>query len=239
MGQQRSILVALDVEEEKKALSLVSLLKDQVAGFKVGSQLFCARGPSIVKKIRSLEGEVFLDLKFHDIPNTVALAAREAAKLGVFIFNLHAQGGVAMMKAAQEAAREEAVKGNLRPPMVLAVTLLTSLDQGAFQKIFRDQRPIEEQVLHLAGLAKEAGLDGVVASPQETAVLRKAWGKDFKIITPGIRPAGAEAGDQARLMTPRGAQEAGADFLVIGRPIIAAPDPLAAIRKIRVELGEV
>lgn len=239
MGEPKSILVALDVEAESKALSLVALLKEQVAGFKVGSQLFCAQGPSMIKKISSLGGEIFLDLKFHDIPNTVALAAREATKMGVFMFNLHASGGLAMMRAAQEAAREEAQKSGLRPPLALAVTLLTSLDQEAFQKIFRDKRPIEEQVLHLAALAKEAGLDGAVASPQETALLRGKLGKDFKIITPGIRPAGSAAGDQARLMTPKGAKEAGADYLVIGRPIIAAPNPLEAARKIREELGEV
>lgn len=239
MGEVKSILVALDVDDENKALTLVAQLKEQVAGFKIGSQLFCAQGPSIVKKVRSLGGEVFLDLKFHDIPNTVALAAREAAKLGVFIFNLHASGGTAMMKAAKEAAQEEAAKRGFRPPMVLAVTLLTSLDQEAFQKIFKNQRPLQEQVVHLASLAKEAGLEGVVASPQETVVIRKTLGKDFKIVTPGIRPAGFEVGDQARIMTPRGAKEAGADYLVIGRPIVAAQDPLEASRKIRQELGEV
>lgn len=238
MGQQKSILVALDVESEEKALALVGLLKDEVAGFKIGSQLFCALGPSIVEKVRSLGGEVFLDLKFHDIPNTVALAAREAAKLGVFIFNLHASGGPAMMKAAQEAAKVEADKRNLRPPMVLAVTLLTSLDQAAFNKIFRDERPIAEQVLNLAALAQEAGLDGVVASPQETVILRNALGKEIKIVTPGIRPAGSEVGDQARIATPKGAKDAGADYIVVGRPIIAAKEPLEAARKIRAEMGE-
>jgi orotidine-5'-phosphate decarboxylase len=227
------ILVALDVESGDQALALADSLRGAVGGFKIGSRLFTAEGPAIVRALTGRGDRVFLDLKFHDIPNTVATAVAAATQLGVWMVNVHAGGGTAMMRAAGAAARETASKLNTEPPLVIAVTVLTSMNQAVLNEtgIAID---LMDQVLRLAELTREAGLDGVVASPRETAAIRKRCGAAFAIVTPGIRGGTADAakGDQERTMGPAEAVAAGANYLVIGRPIIAAPDPRAAALRI-------
>jgi orotidine-5'-phosphate decarboxylase len=228
MKNQKShekIIVALDVKTEKEALALVKKLKGRAGVFKVGKELFTALGPGIVKKIQKLGGKVFLDLKFHDIPNTVAKAVAQAAKLGVYMMTVHASGGPAMMQAAARAAKENGKKGCA--PIILGVTILTSLDDKELKKIGFKYNS-EQMVLRLAKLAKEAGLGGIVSSPKEVKKLRKALGKDMVLVTPGIRPLWSAAGDQKRIMTPKDAVKAGADFMVIGRPITAHKNPAEA-----------
>ena len=228
VGVKDKVLVALDVESDD-ALRLADTLRGSVGGFKVGSRLFTAEGPAMVRALTGRGDRVFLDLKFHDIPNTVATAAAAATELGVWMINVHASGGTAMMRAARDAAHESAAKLNLAPPIVIAVTVLTSMNQAALREtgIVID---LQDQVLRLAELTKEAGLDGVVASPRETRAIRTRCGADFTIVTPGIRggTAAASKDDQERTMTPSEAVAAGASYLVVGRPIIAAPDPKAA-----------
>jgi orotidine-5'-phosphate decarboxylase len=227
------IFVALDVETRDSALKLAETLRGAVGGYKIGSRLFTAEGPSMVRALTERGDKVFLDLKFHDIPNTVAQAAAAAAGLGVTMFNVHAGGGTAMMRAAREAAHEAAVKRGAPVPLVIAVTVLTSMNQQTLREI-GVVIELRDQVLRLAELTQEAGLDGVVASPQETEAIRHRCGKAFTIVTPGIRggTAGPVKNDQERTMTPAEAIAAGASYLVVGRPIIAAPDPLAAARGI-------
>ena len=228
------ILVALDVDTGAKALALADTLRGAVAGFKIGNQLFTAEGPGIVRALTARGDRVFLDLKFHDIPNTVAGAVNSAAATGAWMVNVHASGGSAMMRAAAAAARAAAEKGAARP-LVIGVTVLTSMDDAALADV-GTSRPVLNQVVHLATLARAAGLDGVVASPQEIAAIRDACGPDFHIVTPGIRPAGqAGKDDQARTLTPAEAVAAGATYLVIGRPITAATDPRAAAEAIAAE----
>lgn len=227
------ILVALDVETRDEALRLADTLRGSVGGFKIGSRLFTAEGPSMVRAMTERGDRVFLDLKFHDIPNTVATAVAAAAGLGVWMVNVHASGGTAMMKAARNAAQEAAAKRTLTPPLVIAVTVLTSMNQKALQEtgIAID---LIDQVLRLAELTRDAGLDGVVASPRETAAIRRRCGAEFTIVTPGIRGGAAAStkDDQERTMGPAEAVAAGSSYLVVGRPIIAAPDPKAAARAI-------
>lgn len=227
------VLVALDVESRDKAIALADALRAAVGGYKIGSRLFTAEGPSMVRTLTERGDKVFLDLKFHDIPNTVATAVAAATDLGVWMVNVHAGGGTAMMRAARDAAHEAAAKRGSPPPLVIAVTVLTSMNQQALREI-GVVIELRDQVLRLAELTREAGLDGVVASPQETEQIRHRFGKDFTIVTPGIRggAAGAAKNDQERTMTPPEAIAAGASYLVVGRPIIAAPDPLAAARAI-------
>lgn len=227
------ILVALDVESGRDALALADRLRGTVGGFKIGSRLFTAEGPAIVRALAERGDRVFLDLKFHDIPNTVATAVEAATALGVWMVNVHAAGGTAMMRAARSAAHEAAARRNVPPPLVIAVTVLTSMNQAVLAEA-GVVIELMDQVLRLAELTQAAGLDGVVASPRETAAIRKRCGGDFAIVTPGIRGGSADAtkGDQERTMTPVEAVTAGASYLVIGRPIIAAPDPLAAARAI-------
>jgi len=217
------LIVALDVPDRKEAQRVVRLLQKQVSLFKVGLELFTAEGPDVVSMIHDEGGRVFLDLKFHDIPNTVARACASAARLGVFMMNVHARGGREMMKAASQAVRSS--KGT--KPILLGVTVLTSDPKKS--QTSRD-------VARLARDAKASGLNGIVCSPQEAASARKACGKQFVIVTPGIRPAGAERGDQRRVTTPSRALRNGSDYLVVGRPILQSQDPQAAVSEIIVEM---
>ncbi len=235
MNKNEKLIVALDVKSEKKALNLVEKLKGDVKIFKVGSELFTSSGGKIIKKIRGKGCEVFLDLKFHDIPNTVASAAIAATNLKVFMFNLHALGGTAMMKKTMKAVKKESKKLKIKRPKVIAVTILTSIDQNALKKVGISGN-IKNQVLKLAKLAKDAGLDGVVASSREAKIIRKNLGGHFLIVTPGIRPAWASLDDQKRIATPKEAIANGADFIVVGRPIIEAKYPTIAAQKILEEI---
>jgi orotidine-5'-phosphate decarboxylase len=227
------IIVALDVDSRAEALSLVHRLKGQVGLFKIGSQLFTSEGPELVREIVRLGEQVFLDLKFHDIPNTVTKAVLAAAGLGVSMLTLHTGGGLKMMSAAADALKQ--MRSNQARPQLLGVTVLTSLADEDLAQIGVNVR-VESQVGRLAKLAEEAGLDGVVASPSELRPLRGQLGRAMKIVTPGIRPAGSNADDQSRIATPAAALQAGANYLVIGRPITASADPLASLEKILNEL---
>ena len=230
------ILVALDVESAAKAIALADLLRGTVGGYKIGKQLFTAAGPAMVRELTSRGDRVFLDLKFHDIPNTVAGAVQSAVATGAWMVNVHATGGSAMMKAAAEAATKTAASLGRPRPLVIGVTVLTSMTDTVLHEI-GVARPMLDQVVHLARLAKASGLDGVVASPQETRAIRDACGKDFQIVTPGIRPADQQGtDDQARTLTPAEAISAGATYLVIGRPITSAPNPRQAAESIAATL---
>jgi orotidine-5'-phosphate decarboxylase len=231
------LLVALDVDSGAKALQLASALEGVAGGFKVGSPLFTLEGPALVRALVERGASVFLDLKFHDIPNTVAQAVDAATITGARIINVHASGGVPMMQAAARAAVEAASRTNRTAPLVIGVTVLTSMDEPTLARV-GVARPLMDHVVSLARMAQDAGLDGVVASPQETAAIRAACGRDFTIITPGIRgaSAGLERNDQSRTMGPAEALNAGATYLVVGRPIIAAPDPRAAAEAIAREI---
>ncbi len=222
------LIVALDVESLARAEALLERLEGLVSTFKVGSQLFTAAGPPAVELIQKRGGKVFLDLKYHDIPNTVAGAVREAARLGVAMLTLHASGGLAMLEAGAKAAKTAASEFKLAKPLCLVVTVLTSLDRAALQRELNVPFSVEGQVLHLAQLAKAAGADGSVAAPQEIRTLRRGLGREWVIVTPGVRPVESEAGDQARVATPEAALKAGADYLVVGRPITEAADPAKA-----------
>jgi orotidine-5'-phosphate decarboxylase len=229
------ILVALDVDSRAKALALADTLRGAVAGYKIGKQLFTAEGPDMVRALTARGDRVFLDLKFHDIPNTVAGAVSSAIGTGAWMVNVHASGGSAMMRAAAEAARATAGKMGAPRPLVIGVTVLTSMDDAALAEV-GSSRSVVDQVVHLATLAQRAGLDGIVASPQEIAAIRRACGPDFVIVTPGIRPVGqAGKDDQARTLTPKEAVAAGATYLVVGRPITGAADPRAAAEAIAAE----
>lgn len=231
MNPDDKLIVALDVDSEKKALKIVSALKSEVKFFKVGLELFSSCGPSVIAAIKKEGCRIFLDLKLHDIPTTVAKTAVSLTRLGVDIINLHGLGGLDMMKKTGEAVTEEAKKLKIDKPRVIAVTILTSMDENSLKKIGVFDN-METQVLRLANLAKEAGLDGVVASPSEVKSIRKATGRDFLIVTPGVRPSWAATDDQKRVATPKEAIDNGADYIVVGRPITEAPDPLEAAKKI-------
>ena len=226
------LIVALDVESGARAIELADSLRDVVGGFKIGSRLFTLEGPSIVRTLTERGDRVFLDLKFHDIPNTVAQAVEAATSLGVWMLNVHAAGGRRMMEAAVNAAHQTAARANQQPPFVIAVTVLTSMNAVALGESGVDV-PVLDQVVRLARLTQDAGLDGVVASAQETALIRKACGKNFAIVTPGIRDqAKTSRDDQERTMTAPEAIAAGASYIVVGRPIIAAPDPRLAAERL-------
>ncbi len=231
------VLVALDVDTGERALALASELRGIVGGVKVGSQLFTLEGPALVRALADTGVRVFLDLKFHDIPNTVAHAVDAAVQTGAWMIDVHASGGVPMMQAAARAARDAAARGGRPAPLLVAVTVLTSMDDETMRAT-GVQRAIIDQVVALARMAKEAGLDGVVASPHELAAIRSACGAGFTIATPGIRgaAAGGERHDQTRTMGPADAVRAGASYLVVGRPIIAASSPREAAMRIADEL---
>jgi orotidine-5'-phosphate decarboxylase len=228
------ILAALDVDTAEAAYALADQLRGVVGGFKIGSRLFTSHGPSVVETLVARGDRVFLDLKFHDIPNTVAGAVAAATRLGVWMVNVHASGGHAMMRAACEAADAESARFSRPRPLVIAVTMLTSLSEETMGEI-GVAGAMAAQVGRLAVLAESAGLDGVVASAQEIALIRNRCGKTFEIVTPGIRGASDEKGDQRRTMTAAEALSAGASYLVVGRPIIAAADPRAAAERIDAE----
>jgi orotidine-5'-phosphate decarboxylase len=231
------LLVALDVESGNRAIELATMLRDVVDGVKIGSRLFTLEGPGLVRRLTDQGTRVFLDLKFHDIPNTVAQAVEAAVSTGAWMVNVHASGGVPMMQAAAKAAAETAARFGHSRPLVIAVTVLTSMDEHTL-RAGGVARPLFDHVVALARMAQQAGLDGVVASPQETAAIRSACGPDFAIVTPGIRgaSAGSEKNDQARTMGPAEAVKAGASHLVVGRPIIAASDPRGAAQRIAEEM---
>ena len=222
---KEKILLVLDVSSREEAMKLVRPLYEHVGMFKVGTQLFTAEGPALVREIVGLGGKVFLDLKFHDIPNTVSHGVLEAAKLGVSLMTIHAAGGRAMMETVSKELRNQFGE---RRPMVAAVTVLTSLNDASLQEV-GIARPMSQQVVEMAKLAENCGVDGVVCSPQEIELVRKATGRNFKIVTPGIRMPGQSANDQQRLATPREALSAGADYIVVGRAVTAAAEPRQAL----------
>ncbi|MFM9912382.1 MAG: orotidine-5'-phosphate decarboxylase [Methylophilaceae bacterium] len=224
------IIVALDYPEAPSALALVAKLDPQLCRLKVGKELFTVAGADLVSHLIDKGFGVFLDLKFHDIPNTVAKACEAASKLGVWMLNVHASGGSAMMMAAQEAVSKAA-----QPPLLIAVTVLTSMDEPAMVEIGMSGG-VQATVMRLAYLAKRSGLAGVVCSAQEAPLLRRELGEDFKLVTPGIRPADASLDDQSRVLSPAAAMKNGASYLVIGRPITQAADPLATLQDIHQEI---
>lgn len=225
------VIIALDVNTLKEEEKLLDILSPYVQIFKIGMELFYSCGTKAIELIKRYDRDIFLDLKFHDIPNTVYFSSKIATRFEVYMFNVHASGGIDMMKKALEAAEEESEKLGIARPKILGVTILTSIDKDMLKKIGIDRSP-EEQVLNLAQLAKEAGLDGVIASPEEITVIRKNIGKDFLIVTPGVRPEGFEVGDHKRILTPQEAFKRGADYIVIGRPVTKAKDPVKVIKDI-------
>lgn len=232
------LIIALDVPTRREALRLVSQLRGAAGMFKVGSQLFTAAGPDLVREIVAAGERVFLDLKFHDIPNTVAAACVEAARLGVSLVNVHALGGGEMMRRAVETVDEATRREALRRPAIIAVTVLTSADKAALEEVGLPSDP-GAQVAALAQLADACDLDGVVASPHEIEIVRAGVARqDFIIVTPGVRPAGVAHDDQKRVMTPTAAMRAGADYLVVGRAILQATDPARAAAEIVAEISQ-
>lgn len=236
MTASEKLILALDVSEHDYALELVNKFKEYVGIFKVGLELFSTCGPKIVEDIIKRDKKVFLDLKFHDIPNTVSRAAVAAARLGVHMFNVHASGGLDMMKRCRDDVVEVCLKENIDRPKILGVTVLTSLSREVLRDELGIQYGLRTHVRHLAALALKAGLDGVVASAREVEVIRNHCGRGFLIVTPGIRPSWTPPDDQKRTMTPKEAIREGADYLVLGRSILQQPDPLKAIELITLEV---
>ncbi|MEL7568851.1 MAG: orotidine-5'-phosphate decarboxylase [Dehalobacterium sp.] len=235
---KEKLIVALDVSTRQEALRLAEQLWDSVGAFKIGMQLYNSEGPDIIKDIQALGGKVFVDLKFHDIPNTVSQTSRVITRKEAFMFSIHASGGMEMMEKSAFAVREVSEEINIVKPLVIAITVLTSINQEVFENEVGISKSIEEQVVNWAKLAQRAGLDGVVASPQEIEAIRKACGKDFVIVTPGIRPLWAISNDQKRVMTPKEAVMRGATYLVVGRPITSHQNPVQAAKKIVKEMEE-
>ncbi len=235
--RETELIVALDFEKLQNALDFVETAGDSVTWYKIGSQLFCSAGPTAVSALKAKGKKVFLDLKFHDIPNTVASAVAEAVKLGADMVNVHASGGREMMAAAVRAASDNSPAG--KRPLIIAVTVLTSMDEPALTEVMnrRETYAPSVHVPHLAKLAKESGMDGVVASAHEIDLIRRACGEDFVLVIPGIRPADSSADDQKRVMTPGEAARKGADFIVVGRPVLKAKNPAEAARAIKAEMG--
>jgi orotidine-5'-phosphate decarboxylase len=234
---KEKLIVALDVSNIEQAEVLIDTLAPYVGAFKIGMQLFYSEGHRVIALATSRGSQVFLDLKMHDIPHTVARASEALVLPGVFMFNVHAAGGLEMMRQAANSTREQAKDVGLPKPILLGVTVLTSMDEAGLKDI-NVAIPPAEQVVHLARLAQQAGLDGVVASPQEIVKIRQACGPHFVIVTPGIRPMGTDTNDQKRTATPLDAVQAGANYLVVGRPITGARDPVKAAREILEEMEE-
>lgn len=227
------IIVALDYETEREALRLVDQIDPSLCRLKVGKEMFTTLGTDFIKQLHKRHFQVFLDLKYHDIPNTVARAVRSAADLGVWMVDLHASGGLRMMETAKQILEPYGKDA----PLLIAVTVLTSMEDVDLLQIGINTSPME-QVIRLARLCQRAELDGVVCSPQEVAILREQCGADFKLVTPGIRPEGSDVADQRRVMTPKEAVQAGSDYLVIGRPITQSADPVAVLKKINQSLND-
>ncbi len=236
MPAKERLILALDVNDPVHALNIVDRFSEWVTTFKVGLELFTSGGPDIVKKIHDRGKKVFLDLKFHDIPNTVVKASVVVTRLGVFMFNLHASGGFEMMRRTSETVVETCLKENLPRPKIIAVTVLTSISQEEFKKDMGYQHGIRTQVKHLSAMAHRAGLDGVVASGHEVSAIRNSIGAGFVIVTPGIRPSWSPPDDQKRTMTPKEALRNGADYLVVGRAVLSQTDPEKAIELILLEM---
>jgi orotidine-5'-phosphate decarboxylase len=233
---REKIIIALDVDTKEEALGLATGLKDLAGAFKVGLQLYNNTGPGIVTELAGTGVKVFLDLKFHDIPNTASRAAEAVVGLGAFMFNLHASGGSKMMAQAAEAAKKRAAALGITPPLLLGVTVLTSMSEHELRDELGVARPLDEQVSSLALLCRDAGLDGVVASAREIPLIRKTCGEKFLIVTPGVRPAWAAQNDQERTVTPACAVNLGADYVVVGRPVTAAPKPQEALQRLLAEM---
>jgi orotidine-5'-phosphate decarboxylase len=237
MKAKDKLIIALDVDTEKRALELVKQLKNHAGMFKVGLQLFTACGPDIVKKIQKQGAKVFLDLKLHDIPNTVANAVVEITKLGVEMMTLHASGAGKMIKTAKQLSLLTAKKLDITPPKILAVTVLTSLDLDNLNKLGFNYETVHQAVLNLAAIAyEEGGADGIICSPQEIKPVRELFGSEFTIVTPGVRPASADSHDQKRTATPLQAIKDGADYIVVGRPITQAENPVQSAENIISEI---
>lgn len=232
------LIVALDVPTRKEAFQMVKMLDGEVGAYKIGMQLYNSEGPDIVRDIQFLGGRVFVDLKFHDIPNTVGQASRVMARKNAFMFTLHASGGFKMMKTSADSVREEAAELGIDPPLSVAVTVLTSISHEVFLSELGSRYTIAQQVTNWAKLAQKAGLSGVVCSPWEISAIRQACGDDFVIVTPGVRPAWAETNDQERIMTPKEAVQTGSTYLVVGRPITKADSPREAAQRIVAEMEE-
>ncbi|MDW7650901.1 MAG: orotidine-5'-phosphate decarboxylase [Bacillota bacterium] len=235
---REKIIVALDVDSEAEALGLVNELNGLVGAYKVGLQLYNNTGPGIVKKIAEAGGKVFLDLKFHDIPNTASRAAEAVVGLGAFMFNFHASGGEKMLSQAAVAAKKRAASLKIPVPLLIGVTVLTSMSEKELQSDLGISRSLQEHVAGLAGTCQRAGLDGVVASAREIPWIRQACGDNFLIVTPGIRPVWAAGDDQSRIVTPAAALKEGADYLVIGRPLTASDNPRQAAQRLLTEIEE-
>lgn len=236
MSAKEKIILALDVSDVKYAIEMVDKFKDYVEVFKVGLELFTAGGPAVVEEINRRDKKVFLDLKFHDISNTVIKAALNATRLGAYMFNLHASGGLEMMRRCKEAVVDLCLKENIRRPKLLGVTVLTGLSQEALKGELGIQHSLRTHVKQLSKLSREAGLDGVVASGHELALLRSHFGKGFLIVTPGIRTSWSPPDDQKRTMTPKQAIREGADYIVLGRAVLNQPDPFKALELITTEI---
>lgn len=237
MDADNRLIVAMDVDTMDKVQQLVEALGDSVSYYKVGMELFYSVGSQVITYLRAQGKEIFLDLKLHDIPNTVGQGLSTLTGLGISMLNVHASGGPAMMAKAAEAVKQKAAELGIQRPKLIAVTVLTSIDSDQWKALGYGPS-LSEQVVHLAQLAKSSGLDGVVASPQEAEQIRRACGGEFIIVTPGIRPRGAAINDQSRIATPAGALNSGAHYLVIGRPITAAADPRSAAQAILQEMRD-
>jgi len=236
MTASEKLILALDVSEPGQAIELVENFKDYVGIFKVGIELFITSGPKIIEDINKKGKKVFLDLKFHDIPNTVSKAAIAAARIGIYMFNIHISGGVEMMRRCRDSVVETCLKENLNRPKILGVTVLTSISKEILRDELGIQYSLRTHVRHLSGLALKAGLDGVITSAREAAIIRNHCGRGFLIITPGIRPSWTPPDDQKRTMTPKEAIREGADYLVMGRSILKHADPLKALELITLEI---